>query len=132
MKKTLLTAVIGSVLLSACGATPPRVAQEKETNVNGETYVLGGQYDKDKNKLELTVNGEVVMQGRFPPYTPTQNLNATYEDVNFSGKCYFGSVLGDDGGELGIVAGIIQAAKSSSADKCEMFVNDKPADTLYF
>lgn len=134
MYKILLITIFSSLLLSACSNTPPPpiVAQDKTVVIEGQTIVLGGQYDQRKNKLQLMVNGEVLMQGKFPPYTPTQNLKATYKEMSFAGECYFGSVLGDQGGKLGIVAGLIQATKSSTADKCEMFINNEPVDTLFF
>ena len=72
------------------------------------------------------------MKGSFPPYTPTQNLKSKYRDLKIEGKCYFGSVLGDQGGAFGVIAGIIQSSKSSSGDKCQMFVNNKPMENLYF
>jgi hypothetical protein len=69
------------------------VAQNKTVVVNEQTIVLGGSYDKEKKKLLLTANGDAIMQGRFPPMTPTQNLNANFEDMKFKGDCYFGSVI---------------------------------------
>lgn len=120
-----------AALLSACAATIHQ-AQEKDINIEGKSFRFGGSYNVDEKNLKLTINGEPLIQGRFPPYTPTQNFNTSYQDVPFSVHCYFGSVLSSEGGAVGIVAGVIQAAKSSSADKCEISYKDIVKDTLYF
>ncbi|MBB1440153.1 hypothetical protein H5202_16010 [Shewanella sp. SG41-4] len=131
-KISLLFTLAAGVLLTACAAKPPIVAQNKTVVVNDQTFVLGGSYDKEKNKLLLTANGDPIMQGRFPPMTPTQHLNANFKEMKFKGDCYFGSVLGDQGGSFGVVASIIQSAKSSTADKCDIFIDGTKQETLYF
>ena len=73
-----------------------------------------------------------MMKGAFPPYTPTQNFKANYKELKIASSCYFGSVLGEQGGAFGIIAGAIQASKSSSGDKCELFVDGESVETLYF
>jgi hypothetical protein len=118
-------------LLTACAPTIHQ-AQEKQINIEGKSFQFGGTYNVDEKLLKLTVNGEPLMQGRFPPFTPTQNFNTTYQDTPFFVHCYFGSVLSSEGGAVGLVAGVIQAAKSSSADKCEISHKDVVKDTLYF
>lgn len=127
---TLATFVLVSTLMGC--ATAPRTAQEKTVEVDGKVLKFAGSYLEDNNKLILTVNGDPIMQGQFPPYTPTQNFSSTYQGLALRSHCYFGSVLGDQGGAFGVVAGIIQSTKNSSADKCELFVNDKLVDQLYF
>lgn len=127
----ILATLVGCALLTAC-ATKPIIAQDKTVEYDGKTLVFSGIYDTDKNKLELSVNGDPLLKGRFPPYTPTQNLKGKYQELKIEGKCYFGSVLGDKSGAFGAVASIIQSSKSSTGDKCEMFVNNKPVENLYF
>jgi hypothetical protein len=73
-----------------------------------------------------------VLRGKFPPFTPTQKLNGKYKDLDVFADCYFGSVLGDSGGVAGIVAGAIQGAKGKAADKCEMSINGKVVESLFF
>jgi len=119
-------------LFAACATNSLRIAQEKTVNVNGKVLKFAGNYDDKKRYLTLTINGDPVMQGKFPPFTPTQNFNAKYNEVALSSHCYFGSVLSSKGGAFGAIAGAVQAAKSSSGDKCEILVNDKLQDTLYF
>ncbi|MEJ2394045.1 MAG: hypothetical protein P8045_03120 [Candidatus Thiodiazotropha sp.] len=127
-----LSLLSGGLLLVGCASTPPKIAQEKTYVAEGVTLVFGGKYDVEHNQLELTVNGDPIMRGSFPPYTPKQNLNAKYQGLRVSGDCYFGSVLSSEGGVFGKVAGAIQSAKSKSADKCDMFVNGKSVESLYF
>ncbi len=127
-----LSLSICSLVLVGCMSNPPKQAQEKTYEAEGVTLVFGGKYDVDHNQLELTVNGDPVMRGSFPPYTPTQNLNANYQGLRLSSNCYFGSVLSEKGGVFGRVAGAIQSAKAKSADKCEIFVNGQSVEHLYF
>ena len=131
-KLFILSTLTTGVLLSACAAKPPIVAQNKTVVVNDQTIIFGGIYDKEKNKLQLIANGDTIMQGRFPPMTPTQHLNAKFKGMAVKGDCYFGSVLGDQGGSFGVVASIIQSAKSSTADKCDIFIDGTKLETLYF
>ncbi len=131
MKRNLAVASIITIVLAGC-ASAPRTAQEKTVEVDGKVLTFNGSYNEDRGELTLIVNGEPLMKGRFPPYTPTQNFNANYQDLALRSHCYFGSVLGEQGGAFGVVAGIIQSAKSSSADKCELYVNEKLVEHLYF
>lgn len=131
-KITLVSLSIGTCLLAACAATPPIVAQEKTVEFEGTSLVFGGSYDTERKNISLSVNGDSVMKGTFPPYTPTQNLSGKYKDLNISSQCYFGSVLSSQGGAFGAIAGIVQASKSSSGDKCDMLVNGKVVESLYF
>ena len=133
MRNSLILSIIsGGLLLAGCASTPPKVAQEKTYVIDGQELVFGGKYDVEKNLLELTVNGDPVMRGSFPPFTPKQNLNAKYKGLQVSGDCYFGSVLAGEGGVFGKVAGAIQSAKSKSADRCAIFVNGQSVESLYF
>ncbi|WP_428775112.1 hypothetical protein [Vibrio sp.] len=133
MKYASLSALSLAVILTGCASDPgPRMAQEKTVEVDGSVLKFGGSYHDKKNVLILTVNGDPIMQGQFPPYTPTQNLNANYKKLAVRSHCYFGSVLGKQGGAFGAIANIVQSAKSSTADKCELYVNDKLVDNLYF
>ncbi|MCL1113771.1 MULTISPECIES: hypothetical protein [Shewanella] len=131
-KLYVLSTLTAGVLLTACAAKPPIVAQNKTVVVNDQTIIFGGIYDKEKKKLQLIANGDAIMQGQFPPMTPTQHLNAKYKGMAVKGDCYFGSVLGDQGGAFGVVASIVQSAKNSTADKCDIFIDGEQKETLYF
>ena len=128
----ILSIVTVGLLLVGCATTPPKVAQEKTYQTEDMTLVFGGKYDVEHNMLELTINGDPVMRGSFPPFTPKQNLNAKYKGLQVSGDCYFGSILSNEGGVFGKVAGAIQAAKAKSADRCNIFVNGHSVESLYF
>ncbi|ABK49856.1 Uncharacterised protein [Shewanella putrefaciens] len=131
-KITLVSLAMGTCLLAACAAKPPIVAQEKTVEVDGINLVFGGSYDTERKNISLSVNGDSVMKGTFPPYTPTQNLSGKYKGYTISSQCYFGSVLSSQGGAFGAIAGVIQSTKSSSGDKCDMLVNGKIVESLYF
>lgn len=124
--------VVATILLAGCAAKPPKMAQNKTVDIEGKSYVLGGSYDERKNELELFVNGDPVMKGKFPPYTPTLNLNANYSGMDIKTYCYFGSVLGKQGGAVGIIAGAIQASKSKAGDKCDITLPGNVTESLYF
>lgn len=129
--KLALVSISTVIFLSAC-ATPPRVAIKKTHEIQGQKLELGGTYDQRANELVITVNDDPVMRGRFPPFTPTTKLNGTYKGYQITADCYFGSVLGSRGGKLGIIAGAIQNANSKASDKCDVSVNSRPAETLFF
>jgi len=131
-KITLISLAIGSCFLAACAAKPPIIAQEKTVEIDGINLVFGGSFDTERKNISLSVNGDSVMKGTFPPYTPTQNLSGRYKDFKISSQCYFGSVLSSQGGAFGAIAGVIQATKSSSGDKCDMLVDGKIVESLYF
>lgn len=129
--KPLITTIIASALVTAC-ATPPKIATVKTYQHKGETLKFGGSYYPDNNKLILTINNDPVMQGQFPPFTPTQNFRTKYSEIPITANCYFGSVLSSKGGAFGVVASVIQSKKGVSGDKCKISVDSKLVDTLYF
>ncbi len=128
----VFSAVLATVLLAGCAAKPPKMAQNKTVEIAGKNYVLGGSYNERKNELALFINGDPVMKGSFPPFTPTLNLNAKYSNINVKTHCYFGSVLGKQGGAVGIIAGAIQSSKSKAGDKCDITLDDNVTESLYF
>lgn len=132
MKLNTLLALILVAVVAGCAAKPPRVAQEKVVDVDGVTLKFNGSFDDKKNLLILSVNNDPIMQGKFPPFTPTQNLKAKYKEIELRSYCYFGSVLGNQGGAFGAIAGMVQSSKKSTADKCELYVNNELVEHLYF
>jgi hypothetical protein len=109
-----------------------KTAQPKSVTVSGQKLDFGGTYDPRAKDLTITINNDPVLRGKFPPFTPTQKLNGKYKDLDVFADRYFGSVLGDSGGVAGIVAGAIQGAKGKAADKCEMSINGKVVESLFF
>ncbi|MCU7921008.1 MAG: hypothetical protein KZQ95_22010 [Candidatus Thiodiazotropha sp. (ex Epidulcina cf. delphinae)] len=133
-RQTILTMLAGSFLIVACVKKEDvvKTAQEKELVVSGQTLIFGGAYNVTRNNLEVTVNGDPVMKGVFRNFNPTQNLNADYKGLQISSRCYFGSVLGNKGGIFGAVARGIQSAKSRTGDECEILVDGRSVEKLYF
>jgi hypothetical protein len=128
-----VSVVAGSLLLSACIKEDViKTAQEKKLVVEGQTLNVGGSYNETKKSLEISINGDPVMKSVFRNYNPTQNLNAEYKGLKVSSYCYFGSVLGSKGGLFGAVARGVQSAKAKMGDECEISVNGKPLEKLYF
>jgi len=123
-----------TAILAGCASTPdkPRLAQEKTFENGGHPLHFAGKYFVDKKEVILSVNGDPVLRGHFPPFTPTLNMKVKYNGMNVSSHCYFGSVLSDQGGAVGLVAGLIQSAKSKSDDECDIAINGKAAEKLYF
>jgi hypothetical protein len=125
-RMVLISLVVG---LSGCAST--KVAQMKTIETGGQKFELGGTYTPAANELVLTINGDPVMRGSFPPYTPTLRLNATYKNQQFAASCYFGSILGGGFGKRGIIAGSIQGGLGKSGDKCEITVSHA-SEALFF
>jgi hypothetical protein len=114
------------------GCASIRNAQPKTVEIDGQRYVFGGSYDPAGTDLTITVNGDPLLRGSFPPYTPTLRLASKYKESEVIAQCYFSSVLSSRGGVVGIVAGAVQSGVGKSADKCDMSVNGKPAQEIYF
>ena len=129
--KTSTMCVLAVALVGLGGCASVRVAQNKTVESEGQKFELGGTYDPKGNDLTLTVNGDPVMRGSFPPYTPTLRLNSKYKNQAVSASCYFGTILGSKGGITGIVAGSIQGAKGKSGDKCDITVGTA-TEALFF
>jgi hypothetical protein len=73
-----------------------------------------------------------MLRGSFPPYKPTLRLSGKVKDAEVVAQCYFSSVLSSKGGRIGIIAGAVQGGVGKSSDKCDMTVNGKAAQELYF
>ena len=115
--------------LSGCAST--KVAQMKTVEAGGQKFELGGTYTPAGNELILMINGDPVMRGSFPPYTPTLRLNATYKNQPVTASCYFGTILGGGFGKRGIIAGSIQGGLGKSGDKCDITVGSA-SEALFF
>ena len=127
-----LLILLAAVALVGCASV--RVAQNKTVESEGQKFDLGGTFDPKGNDLTLTVNGDPIMRGKFPPYTPTLRLNATYKNQPVTASCYFGTILGSGRGGIGtigaVVAGSVQGAKGKSGDKCDVTVGSA-SDALF-
>jgi hypothetical protein len=119
---------------SSCCCGCASISGAKRPNSEGQKS-LGGTFDPKGNDLTLTVNGDPIMRGKFPPYTPTLRLNATYKSQPVTASCYFGTILGSGRSGIGtigtVVAGSVQGAKGKSGDKCDVTVGSA-SDALFF
>lgn len=116
--------------LVGCASTT-RVAQMKTLEAGGQKFELGGTYTPTANELILTINGDPVMRGSFPPYTPTLRLNATYKNQTFAASCYFGTILGGGFGKRSIIASSVQGGLGKGGDKCDITVGTA-TEALFF
>jgi hypothetical protein len=132
--RTIFILLFSIVFLTACGSKPPKpqVAQQKSVEVDGKSLQFGGEYWTKEKEVVLFVNGDPVMRGNFPTYTPTLNLNTNYEDLEISSYCYFSSVLAKKKGIFGVVAGAVQNSHGKAGDSCEMKVKGEVVANLYF
>lgn len=112
-------------------ASKNRVAQAKTIEAGGQKFDLGGTYNPTGNELVLTINGDPVMRGSFPPYTPTVRLNATYKNQAFSASCYFGSILSGGHGKKAIIASSVQGGLGKGGDKCDITAGSA-TEALFF
>ncbi len=132
-KRSVLLILAGGILSVSCVKEDViKTAQEKEVVVEGQPLKLGGTYNETRHELALTVNGDPIMKGVFRDYTPTQHLKVRYKGLHVSSYCYFASVLGGKRGLFGAIARGVQAANEKAGDECEISVNGKPVEKLYF
>jgi hypothetical protein len=134
MNKAVLIASMFIVISTLSGCASTKVAQNKSVEVSGKKLEFGGEFETRGKSLTLKVNGDPVLAGSFPPYTPTLRLNAKYKDMDISADCYFGSILNNAPG-IGIgriVASAVQGGLGKGADKCDMLVGGKVVEALYF
>lgn len=135
MNRVITLAVVFIILgLSACAKKPPvKLANEKTGTYEEKQLTFGGKYLVEDKDLVILVNGDAVLSGSFPPFTPKMNLKTDYDGLNIEADCYFGSVLTSSvPGVGGVIAGIVQSQEGVSADKCEIFVQGESAHHLYF
>lgn len=134
MNKFVHVAGISALLatLGGCATQPPMIAQDKIYTANNQKLDFGGSYDTEANKLTITVNGDSIMRGSFPPFTPTKSISAIYHGMSITADCYFGTVLSNQGGMVGMIAGVVQDHTGKSGDQCHITVDNKAAETLYF
>lgn len=100
--------------------------------MSGKKLDFGGSYAPDAKELTLTVNGDPIMRGKFPPFTTNLHLKGKYQNLDINASCSFGTVLSSMGGLTGKIAGAVQAGIGKGGDKCDLGVNGKPTETLYF
>jgi hypothetical protein len=124
-------ALVLTMAAALTGCASIRNAQPKTIEVDGQRYEFGGSYNPRGTELTVTVNGDPMLRGSFPPFTPTLRLTGKVKEAEVVAQCYFSTVLANRAGMVGIVSGAVQSGLGKS-DKCDMTVNGKPAQELYF
>jgi hypothetical protein len=127
-----LAAVAALALLGAC-ASSVKTAVPQSVQIKDTAMTFGGTYDPRTKDLMLSVNGDPVLRGTFPPYTPTTQLNGSHRGNVIRAECYFASNVNNSvGGIARVVASQVQSARGKAGDECKVFVNGTQATSLYF
>ncbi len=94
---------------------------------------FAGTFEPRPQDLVLTINGDPVLKGTFPPYTPTITLEANYRGSPVRAECYFATNVSSRVGFVGrIIATNVQGAQGKAGDECKLFVDAAQVTTLYF
>ena len=132
MKQVPMFVMLVVVIAALIGcASRTKIAQVKTIEAGGQKFDLGGTYDPAANELVLTINGDPVMRGSFPPYTPALRLNATYKNQTFAASCYFGTILSGGSSKRGIIASAVQGGLGKGGDKCDISAGSA-TEALFF
>ena len=140
MKRTM-TFTMGAMVLAAlagCAAKDTRVfAQDKEYVPPSATapWKIGGVYDKKDQSIAISVNGESVLRGRFPPYTPRLTAEGKYNELPVATLCKFSQGVINQGGggwQERLAEGIVAKATKAGGNTCDVTVDGQAAATLYF
>lgn len=125
-------------LAGCAGKKDTRVfAQDKEyvPSSSAAPWTIGGVFDQKDYSVAISFNGESVLRGRFPPYTPRLTAEGKYNDRAVATLCKFSSgiVAGKGGGwQERLAEGIVAKATKAGGNTCEVTVDGQAAATLYF
>jgi hypothetical protein len=135
----LVTCALAIGTLAGCAAKKDtRVfAQDKEYVPPSSTapWTIGGVFDKEDYSVAISFNGESVLRGRFPPYTPRLTAEGKYNDRAVATLCKFSSgIIASKGGgwQERLAEGIVSKATKAGGNTCEVTVDGQAAATLYF
>jgi hypothetical protein len=134
----ITTAIAVFAAMGGCARKDTRVfAQEKEyvPTPSSSPWKIGGVFDRKDQSIAISVNGESVLRGRFPPYTPRLAAEGKYDDRPVATLCKFSSGIIDQGGggwQERMVEGIVSKATRAGGNTCEVRVDGQTAATLYF
>jgi len=140
--KRRMTFTNGAMTLAAlagcAGKKDTRVfAQDKEYVPPSATapWKIGGVFDKEDYSVAISFNGESVLRGRFPPYTPRLTAEGKYNDRAVATLCKFSSgIIASKGGgwQERLAEGIVSKATKAGGNTCDVTVDGQAAATLYF
>lgn len=138
MKRSIIVAVLAIAGASACSPKNTKVfAQEKEYVPPAATapWKIAGVFDQEEFTVVISVNGENVIRGRFPPYTPKLTAEGSYEGKMVNTVCMFSTDViarRKSGWQVQLAEAIVSKATKTGGNTCEVKVDDQPAATLYF
>ena len=135
---TVMACAMALGALAGCaGKKDTRVfAQDKEyvPPASATPWKIGGVYDKKDQSIAISVNGESVLRGRFPPYTPRLTAAGKYNDLPVATLCKFSQGIIDGGGgwQERLAEGIVSKATKAGGNTCDVTADGQAAATLYF
>lgn len=138
MKAWMAMTMVACVAMSGCAPKNTKVvAQDKEYVPPATTspWKIGGVFDKADNSIAISVNGESVLRGRFPPYTPRLTAEGKYNNLAVATLCKFSTdIIARSGGgwQERIAEGIVSKATKAGGNTCDVTVDGQAAATLYF
>jgi hypothetical protein len=131
------TIVMLMALSVAAGCAPKNTkvfAQDKEYVPPEATgpWKIGGVFDEKDHSVVISFNGENVLRGRFPPYTPRLTAEGKYQDRAVSTVCKFSAGIIQGGWQAQVAEAIVSKATKTGGNACEVTVDGLAAATLYF
>ena len=129
MRVLALSVLVSLAALNGCASVitaPPK--QFTPPGDGKKPWTIGGTYDRHRDLVTISVNGDNVLSGRFPPYTPRLNLPGTYEGHRLHAECEFTRGII----KHRIAEAVYQNVRRNSGNSCQVLVDAKPAATLYF
>lgn len=134
----LIGTVAALTAMSGCARKDTRVFAQDKEYVPAESappWKIGGVFDKKEHTVVISFNGENVLRGRFPPYTPRLTAQGKYNELPVATLCKFSShvIAGKGGGwQERLAETIVAKTTSTGGNSCDVTVDGKPAATLYF
>jgi hypothetical protein len=132
----IVVAIISAAAIGGCAQKNTKVfAQDKEylPPASASAWKIGGVFDEKEYTVMISFNGENVLRGRFPPYTPRLTAEGKYLDRAVATVCMFSSgVIGKSGWEVQLAEAIVAKATRTGGNSCDVIVDGQAAATLYF
>ena len=81
----LVAATVILLLLQACTTTAP--PQRYYPDPDNPPWIIGGSLHGTSGELQITIDGETVMQGRLPSFQESLKLDGSYRERNIHADC---------------------------------------------
>lgn len=138
MRTTWIAFALTSVIaVSGCARNTQVVAPEKEyvPTESATPWRIGGVFDKKDTSVVISINGENVIRGKFPPMTPRLTADGKYNNKSVRATCAFSSdVIARKNASLGfqIAEAVVSKATKTGGNTCDIAIGGHPATTLHF